>query len=415
VTDSNSYTVTSPTLSYTVVSGPSIIMPTSSPKGSVDLGQPVAFSTSASGGSGGYSYTWTGLPTGCSSVSSSNVSCTPTATGLFSVQVSVVDSLGGSATSVPVVFSVNTDPTIGVITVTPRTIDVGQTMVFSLSGPSTGGAAPYRYLWTELPPGCLSNDSLTIVCTPIHAYVGSVEVTVFDANNVTNSTTAPWVVYLDPTLVGVAASPKSVDLGQSVTFSPLGLAEGSGGYSYRWSGLPAGCAGGNRSTIECSPSTVGRVQVTLNVTDSNGRSVNGTVAFTVDPDPTVGTPNAKPGSVSVGHSVTFSANVTGGSGNFSYNWSGLPAGCASVDARNVTCTPSGTGTTQVVVTVTDSNGFKVASAALPYTVTSSNSGILSLPVFEGWAVVAEAAVVAVLAIVVYLARRARRRKNQPPS
>jgi hypothetical protein len=390
-------------------------MPTSSPKGSVDLGQSVVFSTSASGGSGGYSYTWTGLPTGCSSVSSSTVNCTPTGTGIFSVVVSVVDSLGGSATSVPLVFSVDTDPTIGVLTVSPRTIDLGQTMQFSLSGPPTGGASPYRYFWFQLPPGCLTNDSPTIVCKPIEAYVGSVEVTVYDANNGTNSTTVPWVVYLDPALAGVAASPKSVDLGQSVTFSPLGLVDGSGGYSYRWFGLPAGCVGGNRSTIDCSPSTVGTVQVTLSVTDSNGRSVNGTVAFTVDPDPTVGTPNAKPGSVSVGHSVTFSANVTGGSGNFSYNWSGLPAGCASVDARNVTCTPSGTGTTQVVVTVTDSNGFKVVSAALPFTVSSSNSGILSLPLFEGWAVVAEAAVVAALAIVVFLARRARRRRSQPPS
>ena len=415
VTDSNSYSVTSPTLTFPVQSGPSITTPAASPKGSVDLGETVEFSTSASGGSGGYSYTWTGLPTGCAPVSSAAVSCTPTATGLFSVVVKVVDSDGGSATSVPLVFSVNTDPTIGVLTVAPRAIDVGQTMQFTLSGPSTGGAVPYRYLWSSLPAGCVTNDSLTITCTPIHGGVGSAMVTVYDADNGTNATTTPWVVYIDPALVGVTASPKAVDVGQSVTFSPLGLTGGSGSYTYRWSGLPAGCLGGNRSAVECTPTFAGTAVVTLNVTDSDGRAVNRTVAFSVDTDPSVGTPGATPGSVSVGHSVTFSVNVSGGSGNYSYNWSGLPAGCASVDAGIVTCTPSASGSTHVVVNVTDSNGFRVASAPLAFTVSSSGSGILSLPVFAGWTVVAEAAIVAVIALVVFLARRARRRQNRPPS
>ena len=415
VTDANAYSVTSPTLSFTVLAGPSIATPTSSPHGSVDLGQSVSFTTSASGGSGGYTYTWTGLPTGCSSSSSTRLNCTPTATGLFSVAVKVVDSLGGSATSSPVVFTVDTNPTIGVLSVSPKTIDVGQSIQFTLSPSSTGGAGSYRYFWTGLPAGCVSNDSTRIMCTPLEGGVGSAEVTVYDANNGTNATTVPWVVYIDTYLGGISTSPPSIDVGQNVTFSPLGLTGGTGTYTYRWSGLPAGCVGGNRSTIKCAPTTVGSSEVTLNVTDTNGISANRTIDFTVRTDPSVGTPTASPGSVSVGHTVVFSVNVSGGSGSYRYNWSGLPSGCVSADAWTITCTPSGTGTSQVAVTVTDSNGFEVVSGALAYTVSSASSGSPILPYFEGWAAVAEAAAVAAIVLVVVFARRARRRRDRPPS
>jgi len=401
-------------VSFATGSGPAVSTPSPSAN-EADVGQPVTFeSTLLSPGSGGDTYAWETNPTGlgCSSSTTLTLSCTPVASGTYSVNVTVTDSLGSSNTSGTLRFTVDSDPTIGTLSDTPRTIDFGQTMLFALSGPSTGGASPYRYFWTYMPPGCFSHDSLTVRCTPIGRGAGSAEVTVYDANNGTNATTVPWVVYLDPSLAGVGVSPKGVDVGQNVTISPLGLAEGSGGYAFRWSGLPVGCAGGNRSTIECTLTMAGPVRVTLNVTDSDGRSVNSTVAFAVDPDPTVGTPNAKPGSVSVGHSVTFSVNVSGGSGSYSYRWTGLPPGCASEDVANLTCNPSGAATTRVAVTVTDSNGFNVTSAALPFTVSSSGSGVLSLPVFEGWAVVAEAAIVAVIALVVFLTRRARRRRSR---
>ena len=414
LTDANGYSVTSSVLSFPVLSGPSVATPSSSPEGSVDLGQTVIFTANATGGSGSYRYTWSGLPTGCSAASSATVTCTPTATGLYSVSVTVVDSLGGTATSTPLVFAVYTDPTIGSLTVSPGTIDIGQTFQFALSAPSTGGAGSYRYVWSGLPVGCVSNDSTQLACTPIKEGSGTAEVTVYDANNVTNASTVSWWVYTDPYLAGISADPRGIDLGQEVTFASIGLAGGTGVFSYRWTGLPAGCVGGNRSTIECTPTTVGSENVTLNVTDTNGRSVSRTAMFTVLADPTVGTPTASPGSVSVGRTVTFSVNVSGGLPSYRYNWSGLPAGCASVDAPSVTCTPSGSGTTEVSVTITDSNGFNVTSAALPYTVSSAPSGGLSIPVFEGWAVVAEAAAVAAIVLVVVLARRARKRGNRPP-
>jgi hypothetical protein len=63
----------------------------------------------ATGGDGGYTYAWAGLPPGCASRNNGTVSCTPTAKGTFSVSVSVGDAAGGTATSMAVAVTVS-DP-----------------------------------------------------------------------------------------------------------------------------------------------------------------------------------------------------------------------------------------------------------------------------------------------------------------
>ena len=413
VTDANGYLVTSPTLPFTVLTGPAITAPTSSPVGSVDLGQRVTFSTSVTGGSGSYSYTWSGLPTGCPATSARLIACTPTGTGVFTISVVVVDSLGGSASSATLIFTVHSDPTIGTLTDSPQTIDLGQTIRFALSGPSTGGAGSYRYLWTGLPAGCASNDSLTLTCTPIESGFGETMVTVYDADNGTNATTVLFVVFIDPDLSVVSASPDSIDLGQNVTFSAIAVG-GSGGLTYDWSGLPTGCVGWNSSSIQCSPTSVSTSRINLTITDTKGLSSNRSFTFVVDPDPTVSTPTASPGSGTAGQTVTFSASASGGSGGFSYSWTGLPPGCQSVNASSITCQPSSAGTYEVSVSVNDSNGYHVQSGDLRFSVAAAST-FLGLSWFEGYALIVEVAVIVAIVLAVILVRRSRQRRKQPPS
>jgi hypothetical protein len=404
---------TSPTLSFTVLTGPSITTPTSNPVGSIDLGQPVTFSTSASGGSGSYHYTWSGLPTGCPGTSSASVGCTPTATGVFTVTAAVVDSLGGSASSATLVFTVHSDPTIGPLTVSPRTIDLGQTFRFSLLSGPIGGAGPFRYIWTGLPDGCVTNNSIILTCTPTDSASGETTVTVYDANNGTDSATVPYLVYIRPSLPDLAANPGSIDLGQNVTFWALAVG-GSGNFTYQWSGLPSGCAALNRSSIECVPTLAGSVEITLNITDSDGVLVGHSFAFTVNPDPSVSTPTASPGSATTGQSVTFSATASGGSGVFSYSWIGLPPGCHSANASTVTCQPSSAGSYEVTVNVTDSSGYHVLSGALRFSVAAPPS-LFGLPAFEAYSLIAGVAGIVALFLAVALVRRSRRRRGPPPS
>jgi hypothetical protein len=371
VVDSYGETATSGTLLFTVNTAPAIGTPTASPP-VVDVRQSVTFSASATGGSAPYTYTWSGLPIGCSPTSSPDITCSPSSVGSFSVTVTVVDSDGATATSGVLTFTVDTAPAIGGVTDSPTTVDVGQQLNFNVTGVS-GGVGPYSYAWSGLPAGCVTRDTADLACVPSGAASGKVTVTVTDENGATVSSSVSFQVFADPSLSGVSVSRASADQGQSVTFSAVGLTGGSGSYSYRWTGLPSGCQSTNTSSLVCVPSAPGGATVTLAATDSNGISVESSVKFTVYSDPAVGTPTGTPTTAQVGEAVVFSVSATDGSSSLTYVWSGLPAGCLPVNASTVTCHPSAVGTTEVTVSVTDSNGVSARSGGLEFTVLNSVS------------------------------------------
>ena len=179
-------------------------------------------------------------------------------------------------------------------------------------------------------------------------------------------------IFLDPQVQSPAANPTSIDLGQSATLSATATS-GSGVYTYWWIGLPQGCPGYGSSVL-CTPGSVGTYHVSVVVNDSNGASVrSGVVVFQVYGDPVVAALFGSPGSgkVDAGQAVSFAASVRSGDGNFStYDWSGLPSGCAGSNAV-VTCEGADlpAGSYSITVSVTDSNGAtSVVSSPLPFIV-----------------------------------------------
>jgi hypothetical protein len=64
--------------------------------GTVTLGSGTTLTVVATGGKTPYTYTYTGLPAGCSSTDTSALTCTPTANGTFTIRVFVNDSAGHS-------------------------------------------------------------------------------------------------------------------------------------------------------------------------------------------------------------------------------------------------------------------------------------------------------------------------------
>ncbi|MCI4324746.1 MAG: kelch motif-containing protein [Thermoplasmata archaeon] len=99
VTDASKVTLTSGG-TLTVLTDPGVISLTAS-SASVTVNQPFALATDAANGSRPYSYTYTGLPTGCASTDSATLQCTPTSTGTYSIVVTVKDSLGFATMSQP--------------------------------------------------------------------------------------------------------------------------------------------------------------------------------------------------------------------------------------------------------------------------------------------------------------------------
>jgi len=82
---------------------------------------------------------------------------------------------------------------------------------------------------------------------------------------------------------------------------------------------------------------------------------------------------ASPRAIDLGASVSFRAMLTGGVAPFTYVWEGLPVGCVVADSPTVTCVPSGDGTSEVSVEVTDSDRNSSTSDDVAFTVSPDPS------------------------------------------
>jgi hypothetical protein len=175
-----------------------------------------------------------------------------------------------------------------------------------------------------------------------------------------------WILTYVSTLAfasGITASRYSADVGQTTNFQAPITSGGLPPYTYLWQGLPSGCSGTTTPTPSCSFTGPSQSTIFASVTDFLGATiVSASLSFLVFPDPAFSSyPTADPDPVSVGSSVIFTAAVSGGSGGFSFEWQGLPPGCASANASSIACTPTVNGTYAISVSVIDSNGEKAAS------------------------------------------------------
>lgn len=220
----------------------------------------------------------------------------------------------------------------------------------------------------------------------------------------------------------LSANRPSADVGQTTTFTAGAVTGGEPPYTYLWSGLPGGCPTG-AAAVACDFVSPATLSISVSVTDALG-STNSSVKLTysVYPDPYVtnylaGSPNPD----TVGSDLTFSVNVSGGSGGFTYHWTGLPPGCTSVDARSFSCVATRAGTFNNSVTVNDSNGestgsptsmeIVLAPPASPHTNTPSSAA----PFYESPYFLAGAALILVAALVVAFAFTRRRPSSSSPS
>ncbi|HTT46312.1 MAG TPA: hypothetical protein VMH38_09960 [Thermoplasmata archaeon] len=83
--------------------------------------------------------------------------------------------------------------------------------------------------------------------------------------------------------------------------------------------------------------------------------------------------NVSPSTVTVGTQQTFTAQVSGGNGPFTYVWSPIPPNCQAQPVQSWTCTLSSPGNFEVGVTVSNGTGSQ-GSATQSFQVTSSGNG-----------------------------------------
>ena len=99
--------------------------------------------------------------------------------------------------------------------------------------------------------------------------------------------------------------------------------------------------------------------------------------------------------------------MSGGAGSSAFAWGNLPGGCQAGPTASISCIPSGTGTTNITVEVTDRNGFIVNASGVIVVVPAAS--LLAGP----WPYVALAGLAAVV-VAVGAVVWARRRRAPPP-
>ncbi|HEV2450104.1 MAG TPA: hypothetical protein VGU43_06845, partial [Thermoplasmata archaeon] len=183
-----------------VVPRPTVVLSVS--PSTLDIGQPLVITSVATGGVGGFNFTYVGLPTGCSATRAAQLRCAPSAAGPFSLQVTAADA--EQATAQSTLENVQVNPLLTVaLTTSVSTVDRGGAVEISVS--ASGGTAPYAYLYSGLPPGCASQNSSAFSCRPSVTGSYSVKATVTDAVGASSSNLVALSVAAPTTASGSGA------------------------------------------------------------------------------------------------------------------------------------------------------------------------------------------------------------------
>ncbi len=320
----------------------------------VTRGTPVQFEVSAAGGTGTYSYHYSGLPPGCVSANVHNLTCTPgsTASGPYSVKVDVVDQ-ASFAVNQSLVLTVNPTPTFSSVTARPTVLDAGQPLTIWANLSAGTGTPPFTYFYAGLPTGCTSTNTSTLTCTPTAAGSSFITVSATDVFGFAAGGNVTVTVNTDPAISSSAVLPSPVDVGTPVSVW-VNASGGTGVLTYRFHGAPPGCVLHNSSLNICTPTSAGTFTIGVNVTDQAGWVASTTLELVVNPGFASTGMTASPPALDLGQNLTLTVLASGGTGPFSYSWSGLPAGCPSTTAGpTLTCVPHVAGTFSVTVTGTD--------------------------------------------------------------
>ncbi len=259
-------------------------------------------------------------------------------------------STGGTPLSISS-FSASVDP-----------VAAGSSTTFTTV--ANGGAPPYSYAYTGLPPGCASSVGASFSCTPTGPGSYSVGVTVTDSAGATATASTGLTV---ESVYAVEFTESGLPTGTSWSVDLSGTTETSGTTSLAFSEPNGSYA----FTVGPVPGEVGTPSSGTRVVAGAGSSR--AVSFATGP-PSIVSFGASPPTIALGGTTTLSTVVGGGIGPLTFAYMGLPAGCASANASELPCTPTGTGTFTVEVEVTDT-AANAAFANATFTVTPTGVAV----------------------------------------
>lgn len=283
-------------------------------------GNSVEWSANASGGTGSFTYSWTGTDglSGTSRVVSKSYTASGTKTGMVTI-TSGNQSIERQCSMT--VQQVQVPTLTGSCAANASSARVGDTIVWTSN--VSGGNSPYTYSWS-------GDDSLGSNSSSVSKSYGStgtknatVVITSADGQSITRQcSTSITQEQTQNMTASCYANASGVQIGNTVTWYS-NVSGGNGNYTYSWSGDEG--LSGNSSSANRSYQYTGTKYANLTVTDSSGRSANAQCSTSVIQNTqnnlsvSCSVDNYNP---NVGGNVRWYANASGGNGNYSYNWTG---------------------------------------------------------------------------------------------
>ncbi|MCI4350777.1 MAG: PKD domain-containing protein [Thermoplasmata archaeon] len=265
LSNAGGYVLRSPPTPFEVAPATAIAPLTVTP-GAVDVGQALAFGVSVLRGSGPYSYTFTGLPNGCMSSDQPTVTCHPTTSGSFQVEVRITDGANFTSRSTASVY-VFPIPAVVWFNSSPAPIELGQTL--TLLAQVSGGEWPLAISYQGLPPGCASVNSSYLSCVPMAGGSYNVSITFVDALGSVTSSFVTVAVAAPLAVTTLTVSSHLLALGEPLALGTH-VQSGAPPYSFRYDGLPSGCTSANTTTLVCVPTGTGSFRPSVTVVDGAG-------------------------------------------------------------------------------------------------------------------------------------------------
>jgi hypothetical protein len=228
VTDSAKTTVSQ---SFTITIAPPTLTVTTSTLPNGTVGVAYSATLAASGGTGAYTWSVSGLPANVSATAAGVISGTPSAPGPFTVSATVTDASGATASKA---YSITVAPApLAVTTSSLTNATAGASYTLTLA--ASGGVGPYTWTASGLPSPLTISSAGVITGTPSAPGSSSVTVTVKDSTGVSVSQTFTLTTVLPVT--------------PTVTVT----------------GLPATAAPATQSTVTVGLGTTYPVPVTVNL------------------------------------------------------------------------------------------------------------------------------------------------------
>ena len=320
-----------------------------------------AYSTALAATGGNHPYTWgvAGLPTGLTCSATGLISGTPTASGDFTVTVTVTDSSDPVGTDITD-LALKVYGALQITTISLTEAKVGHYYEATLE--ATGGKPPHTWEATGLPAGLTYSTAGVISGTPTAFGDFTVTVTVTDSFSPASAdiTDLALKVYAALEIATTTLPEAKVGDYYEATLEATG---GKPPLTWEVTGLPSGLTCSAAGVITGTATEIGDFAVAVSVTDSFDPVGTDTtdLALKVLYSPLeIATTSFPEGQVGEVYAVSLAA--TGGKPPYTWGVAGLPAGLICSTAGLIPGTPTASGDFTVTVTVTDS--FKPVNAAI---------------------------------------------------